>query len=219
MKRSYSPNSFSRFIPIILVIIITIVAVAAVIAIGRSLLGGGNSDQRQNEEVEVVDEGKAALLSNDYSRSVRLTVRGPIVADETFRSYRITVAPDARDMITYEGYLEKQIDAKNLNNNHRAYDEFVHALDKRNMMTENKKAKDVDPDLRGICATGKIYQFETLLAGEPVKMLWTSDCDGSPGTAGANVQEILDMFMKQIPDGNKMAAEIGLAQRSTMFRL
>ena len=40
----YSKNSMSRFVPILLVIVITIVAVGVVIAIGRALMGGGNSD-------------------------------------------------------------------------------------------------------------------------------------------------------------------------------
>ncbi|QWQ32355.1 hypothetical protein KOY48_00425 [Candidatus Minimicrobia naudis] len=46
-----------------------------------------------------------------------------------------------------------------------------------------------------------------------MKSLWTSDCSGSKGSAQANVNEILDMFLKQIPDGKKMAAGIGLKSR------
>lgn len=210
----YSKNSLSRFVPILLVIIITIVALAAVIAIGRALIGGGGA----SEVVDEMDEGRAALLSTDITRSVRVTVRGPIVADEAFRSYRITISPESRVMTTYEGYLERPLDTKTLDNNQRAYEELVHALDKRRMM-DGRPLPDEQNDLRGICATGHLYEMETLVNGEKVRHLWTSSCDGSKGSALANVSEILDMFLNQIPDGRKMAREVGLEQQSTFFRL
>lgn len=198
----------------LLVIIITIVAIAAVLAIGQALLGGGTKKEPPTQ----ADPGKEALLSSDLSRSVRVTVRGPIVADEKFRSYQITVAPNTRTMTTHEGYLEKQLEAKTFDNNTKAYEELVYALDKRKMM-DGRPLPDDKNDLRGICATGKVYKFETLMNGEPVKTLWTSDCGGSKGSAAASVHEILDMFLKQIPEGKKMAASVGLNQQETPFRL
>jgi len=216
MKYAQPRNSISRFIPILLVIIITIVAVAAVIAIGRALFGDGSSNNTQpNPNIE---DAKTALLSTDVDRSVRLTVRGPIVANENFRSYSITITPDSREMITYEGYLDNQIDRKRLDNNTKAYMELVYALDKRKMM-DGKDLTEEQNDLRGICASGKIYKFETIKNNSVVKSLWTSDCSGSKGSAQANVNEILDMFLKQIPDGKKMASGIGLGQDESPFRL
>lgn len=211
----YSRNSFSRFIPILLVIVITIIAVAAVIAIGRSILGGG---EQQQDNTAQVDEGRTALLTTDLSRSVRVTVRGPIVADENFRSYRVTISPDSRVMTTYKGYLQDEIETKRLSNNTQAYEELVFALDKRKMM-DGRALDDEQNDLRGICASKNLYEFETLVNGETVKKLWTSDCDGSKGSALANVNEILTMFLGQIPDGRTMARSVGLAQTESFFRL
>ena len=217
MKYAQPRNSISRFIPILLVIIITIVAVAAVIAIGRALFGDGGSPNSPQPNPNIED-AKTALLSTDVDRSVRLTVRGPIVANENFRSYSVTITPDSREMITYEGYLDNQIDRKRLDNNTKAYTELVYALDKRKMM-DGKDLTDEQNDLRGICASGKIYKFETIKNNSVVKSLWTSDCSGSKGSAQSNVNEILDMFLKQIPDGKKMASGIGLGQDESPFRL
>lgn len=207
-------HSFSRFIPIILVIVITIVAIAAVIAIGRSLFGGDN----RTTPSSTTDVGREALLATDTSRAVRLTVRGPIVAEEQFRSYQVTLSPDARIMTTYEGYLDKQLESKRFGNNVKAYEELVYALEKRKMM-EGRDLTAEQNDLRGICATGKVYTFETLQNSQPIKTLWTSDCSGSKGSAVANVAEIIDMFQKQIPDGKKMAQSVGLVQQDMPFRL
>lgn len=212
----YSKNSMSRFVPILLVIVITIVAVGVVIAIGRALMGGGNSDTADTQSS--VDAGRAALLSSDVSRSVRLTVRGPIVADEKFRSYQITISPSSRIMTTYEGYLSNALESKKFDNNFTAYEELIYALDKRKMM-DGRALTEEQNDLRGVCASGRVYEFETLVNGETLKKLWTSDCDGSKGSALANVSEILDMFLQQIPDGNKMAQTVGLGQQSTFFSL
>ena len=212
----YSKNSLSRFIPILLVIVIMIVAIAAVIAIGRALLGGGSSNDSTN--TAVTDEGRTALLTVDTSRSVRLTVRGPIVSDESFRSYRVTISPEERDITTYGGYLEKVIETKKFDNNNRAYEELVHALDKRRMM-DGRVLPEEQNDLRGICASGQIYQFETLVNGETVRSLWTSDCDGSKGSATANVSEVINMFLNQIPEGRKIVSGVGLGRDETFFRL
>ena len=214
MKYTQRRNSFSRFIPILLVIVITIVAVAAVIAIGRALFGKNDSGQTDQN----VNTGQVALLSTEEGRAVRLTVRGPIVANENFRSYSVIISPSSRDMTTYEGYLDKEINQKKLDNNMKAYTELVYALDKRKMMNGTQLTEQQN-DLRGICASGKVYKFETLKDNSVVKSLWTSDCSGSKGSAQANVNEILDMFLKQIPDGKKMAAGIGLSQEEALFKL
>ena len=214
MKYTQRRNSFSRFVPILLVIVITIVAVAAVIAIGRALFGKNDSGQTDQN----VNTGQVALLSTEEGRAVRLTVRGPIVANENFRSYSVIISPSSRDMTTYEGYLDKEINQKKLDNNVKAYAELVYALDKRKMMNGTQLTEQQN-DLRGICASGKVYKFETLKDNSVVKSLWTSDCSGSKGSAQANVNEILDMFLKQIPDGKKMASGIGLGQDESPFRL
>ena len=214
MKYTQRRNSFSRFVPILLVIVITLVAVAAVIAIGRALFGKNDSGQTDQN----VNTGQVALLSTEEGRAVRLTVRGPIVANENFRSYSVIISPSSRDMTTYEGYLDKEINQKKLDNNVKAYTELVYALDKRKMMNGTQLTEQQN-DLRGICASGKVYKFETLKDNSVVKSLWTSDCSGSKGSAQANVNEILDMFLKQIPDGKKMAAGIGLSQEEALFKL
>ena len=214
MKYTQRRNSFSRFVPILLVIVITIVAVAAVIAIGRVLFGGNESDQKDKN----INAGQIALLSTDEGRAVRLTVRGPIVANENFRSYSVIVSPSSRQITTYEGYLDKEISQKKLDNNVKAYTELVYALDKRKMMNGTQLTEQQN-DLRGICASGKVYKFETLSDNSVVKSLWTSDCSGSKGSAQANVNEILDMFLKQIPEGKKMVAGIGLGQEEALFKL
>jgi hypothetical protein len=198
----YKGNS-SRIVPIILVLIVVAIAIAGLVSVGRMIFGGDQTDPNQ------VDVGREALLNTSVDRSVRMTVRGPIVADEQFRSYRITVTPTSRQLVTYAGYLESVIDTKQYSNNVKAYEQFVHALDKANMMNGEAFEGDKD-DIRGICATGNVYEFEVLRGSSSVKRLWTSTCKGSPGSFKANVEQVENLFLEQVPDSRDMLRDLDI---------
>jgi FlaG/FlaF family flagellin (archaellin) len=198
----YRGNS-SRVFPIILVIVVIAIAVAALISIGRVIFGGGGSQQPQ------IDVGKQALLNTDTGHSVQMTVRGPIVADENFRSYRISVDTNGRSLTTYSGYLDQPIDSKSLSNNTQAYEQFVYALDRANLMKGTAFEGDKD-DTRGICATGRVYEFEVIDSGSTVKRLWTSTCKGSPGSFKGSVTQVQNLFLQQIPDNRDLLKTVNL---------
>lgn len=195
-------GKFTRIIPITLVVIITIIAVAAIVSLGRAIFNGG--DSRPKEEIV-----REALLITSPDRSVAMTVRGPIVADENFRSYRIAISPDQRTLTTYEGYLETVVDSKSLGNNTRAYDEFVHALDRADAMKGVEFEGDKD-DTRGICATGNVVEFNIMQNNETVKRLWTSTCSGSKGSLDASLTQLRALFTEQIPDSKVLLRTVNL---------
>lgn len=199
----YRGNS-SRVVPIILVLIIAAIAIAALVSVGRSLFGGGDQGNQTQ-----IDAGRNALLNTSTDRSIRMTVRGAIVADENFRSYQITITPDSRTLVTYTGYLDQSLSSSSYSNNSRAYEEFAYALDKANMMqgTELKEDKN---DTRGICATGQVYEFEVLQNSSTVKRLWTSTCKGSQGSLKASIAQVQNLFLNQIPDSKKTLTNIDL---------
>ena len=188
-----------RFIPIILIIIVVVVAIAALISLGRSIFGGSGE-----EKVPDVNVGQQSLLNTAIDRSVRLTVRGPIVANEDFHSYTITASPTARNMTIYNGYLDEQVESKDLPNNTRAYEQFVFALDRANMMKGSVPTGETN-DRRGLCATGRVYEYEVLQASNSIKKLWTTTCSGSKGSLDASNQQLLRLFQVQIPEFSTLA--------------
>lgn len=198
----YRGNS-SRIFPIILVIIVIAIAVAALVSIGRVIFSGGGSNQQE------VDISKEALLNTSTGHSVRMTVRGPIVADENFRSYRVTVDANVRNLTTYSGYLDQPLEGKDLGNNTQAYEEFVYALNRANLVKGTPLENEKD-DTRGICATGRVYEFEVIDSGSVVKRLWTSTCKGSPGSFKGSVTQVQNLFLQQIPDNKVLLKNIDL---------
>lgn len=194
----------SRILPIILVIVIIIIAIAALVSLARVVFFSGPSTS-----TAVVDVSRDALLNTNAGRSVSMTVRGPIVADEKFRSYKIDISANSRTIKTYTGYLDTVIDNDTLGNSVAAYDEFVHALDKAEL-TKGKQFTGDKNDTRGICATGSVYQFQIFDGKNVVKDLWTSTCRGSSGSLDASVTQLTNLFVKQIPGADSKIQKLNI---------
>jgi hypothetical protein len=196
-------SSVQRLIPIALVLIVIVVAVAALFSLGRSIFGGGTA-------TPIVDTGEQSLLNTSIDRSVRMTVRGPIVGDENFHSYTITATPTMRNLTTYEGYLDRQVDTTQLANSSKAYEQFVHALDRANI-TNGVELEGDDADMRGVCATGRVYEYEILQASNVIKKFWTTTCRNAKGSLKAPSTPLTNLFRVQIPNASKMTSKVGLS--------
>lgn len=189
-------SSSTRIFPIILIVVIVIALIVGIVTVGNYIFGNNDETEQQKTQADVARE---ELLKVDVDRSVSMTMRGPIVADEEFRSQQVIISPSMREYVVYKGYLEEEISRKEYGNNIQAYEQFVHALDKAALTTEGKYTAEEAGDLRGICATGMIYQYDILSSGSVVESFWTSTCAGSPGTFGANVTQVTNLFTSQIP--------------------
>jgi hypothetical protein len=193
----------ARIFPVIIVLIVIAIAIAALVSVGRAIFGGGDQPPAQT------DTSRDALLNISADRSVRMTVRGRIVADETFRSYQIVATPSSRILTTYSGYLSQPLEVKQYGNNVKAYEEFIYALDKADLPKGTPLTGDKD-DIRGICATGQVHEFEIMNGTNVIKHLWTSSCKGSPGSLQASVKQLESLFLEQIPDRRTALDKIDL---------
>ncbi|OYX41095.1 hypothetical protein B7Y94_05590 [Candidatus Saccharibacteria bacterium 32-49-12] len=193
-----------RIIPFILVIVIVIIAIAALVSLARAVFF---SDRPT--EVAITDTSRQQLLAVTADSSVRMTVRGPIVADEEFNSYSVVVSPSRRAMTTYTGYLDTIVDQVNYGNNSAAYEEFVYALDKAQYATGKQLDEDED-DTRGVCALGRVYEFYILDGSDVTKRLWTTSCRGLNGSLRADATHLRNLFHAQIPESNSLLTKIDI---------
>lgn len=187
-----------KILPVFITIVVIVIVIAVAVTLVRSMLqGGDNSDNKSDQSQEQTLQ--SVVVSQEATRSVRWTVRGPIVADEKFKSYQIVVTPTTRTFTVYNGYLDKVESQKTYDNNATAYEQFTYALDKANIGMI--RGKEDDSDIRGVCATeGIVYKFETVNGGEADHTVWSSSCKDSPGTMGAEPLKIQALFVNQIPD-------------------
>jgi hypothetical protein len=194
----------SRIIPVALVLIIIAIAIAALVSLARAVFFSGDT-----QKTTQVDVSRDALLSTTANRSVRITVRGAIVADEQFHSYQITISPSSRILTTYIGYLDTHVDQVLLPNNIPAYEEFVYALDRASLVKGIELTGDKN-DTRGICASGLVYQFDVLQDTKTVKSLWTTTCKSVTGSLSASVDQLKKLFIDQIPNATTLIGKIHL---------
>lgn len=192
----------SRILPTVLTIIVIVIAIAGLVALARLLFTGSSSTAVS--EFQAQQQG---LLNTDDGRAVSMRVRGPIVADEDFRSYQVIISPTQRKFTAYTGYLDVITDQQVLSNNTAAYDQFVHALNKANMVAGTPFTGDKN-NVLGVCATGKVYEYRTIDGGDDQTMLWTSTCSGSPGSLKASSTQLSQLFLNQIPDGSNIEANL-----------
>lgn len=142
---------------------------------------------------------KPQVTDTRLGRSVKMTVKGPIVGEEGYTSYSIEVSRDSRVITRMQGYQGTISDERTYDNNRRAYEEFVYALQRARFSSERTVAAS-GAEERGVCATGKRYEFELLQSGSQLQRLWTTSCQGSRGTLAGNATNLKSLFDKQIPE-------------------
>lgn len=192
----------NRIFPIIVVILIVAIVIAAAVSIGRAIFGGGS-------EPAPVDQSQTALLDATGGSHVVMSVRGPIVSHEDFRSYQIDITPSSRNITTYTGYTGQRLDSQQLGNSTTAYEEFVYALNRANF-AEGRELEGEKNDTRGICPTGRLYEFAIMRGDTAVKQLWTTSCGGTRGSLRANLDQIRTLFHRQLPDSSRLINRIDL---------
>ncbi|MBC7746474.1 hypothetical protein H7Y40_00640 [Pedobacter sp.] len=178
-------------------LIASIVFIFIVGAIFFAISGGlfGGADRRSADT-------QTTVTDIFVGRSVRMTVNGPIVANENRQSYQIDVGLDSRTLQGFQGYDLTVAASSSLNNNRQAYTQFVYALSRADYGKE-RRLSDADADDRGVCATGKVYTFEILDNGRSVSQLWAASCSNTKGTLAATstqVKSIKSLFDLQIPN-------------------
>ncbi|MGB4420387.1 MAG: hypothetical protein WBI29_01140 [Candidatus Saccharimonadales bacterium] len=177
-----------------------ILAILVVVSLGIFFVAETIVDRTKNQPVDL---GKEALLKTSDGYMVSLSVRGPIVADEDFRSYEIVISPNMRELSVYEGYKKNNLDSIKLNNNLPAYEQFVYALDKAGFMDGSNSS-----DNKGVCATGYIYEFATIKDEKNVKKVWSSSCNNDRGISRSSVKNIVNLFLNQIKGGEALIEKL-----------
>ena len=187
----------ARIFPIIIFVAVAAALIFGLVTVGRYMFAGNDNNP---DAVSKVEQARDELLTINADRSVRMTIRGPIVGDENFRTYAVSISPSERLYTTYKGYRDSVKQRETFDNNTPAYEEFVYALDKAAFTKTGKFTEEEASDIRGICATGRVYEYEIFDGNSRLQRYWTSTCKGSPGTFGASVEQVTDLFSAQVPD-------------------
>lgn len=172
-------------------IILLVLSVWGIASIAKNLFSSNttSSGTQQEQKVNLTDYQKPNTV-------VKLTVEGPIVADENFNGYEIEVAQDFRQMTYFKGFGRAVVTQKRYDNNAAAYESFMQALSRLGFANTKKSTSESE---LGACPTGKRYVYELHDLDEQIIRTWSGSCS-TDGTFGGNGSGVRSLFKAQIPD-------------------
>lgn len=154
---------------------------------------------RPSDGATIEEQNRRLVTTTHSGRSVRMTVYGPVVANENRESYEVTVSTSTRRFAAYQGYSQTQIASKDYDNTLEAYQQFVYALSRAGFDKERRLSTDQADD-RGACSTGQRFVYELYENGDAIKRVWTTTCSSAKGSFGGVNTATKDLFNKQIPE-------------------
>ena len=193
---------------ILMILIMAVVLFGGFYLAGKFLLGGEN----QNNSGEEVNLGQQLLDKPNDKTAVRMSVRGPITAQEEHYSIALTINASARELLIFRGYEGKIMTQEKLENSKASFDDFLSALSRAGMAKESQNEENP----QGICAIGQIIKFEIFenhqnengaISEKSAKSLWTTSCPGLTGNFDGLTANVIALFLDQIPDArNRISA-------------
>ncbi len=145
---------------------------------------------------------------SDRATKVRFITDGATVGLENHRSIRITVDQTERKIEILKGYTEEIIREQSFGNDTAAFTKFLAGLENFGYNKENPNASK---DERGVCPLSYRFIYEAVYeSGEPLRS-WSSSC-GTGNRAAGNLTGIQQLFRNQIPNYNKLVADVNLAR-------
>lgn len=146
----------------------------------------------------------------DYATSnavVRLTIDGPINADQNHQAVRITVGQDDTTYEQIQGYQGTVVNQQSFANNQDSYSNFLYALGHAGF-TQGDSSKLLANE-KGYCPLGNRYVFELIDGGSNVERYWATSC-GKPKTYKGNVNLTLTLFQAQVPGYSNLTQNLSL---------
>jgi len=170
---------------------------------GNGSQNGGNQPATGSKPKTVDD--LAAYASSDAV--ARLTIDGPIVADQNHQAVRITVGQDDTTYEQISGYQGSVVKQQSFVNNQNAYSNFLYALGRAGFL-KGDDSKTLANE-KGYCSTGNRYVFELIEDGNDIQRYWATNC-GNPKTYKGNLNLTLTLFRAQVPGYNDLAQDLNL---------
>ena len=173
-----------------------LITIGLIILLIVLIFGGGGS---KKSTLPTSNKSLDSYAGSDAE--VRMTIDGPVNADQIHRQIQIDVS---KDQITYEqitGYQGGVTKTTNYENNQSAYSDFLRTLAVAGFTKGN-----TDPQLkdeRGYCPLGDRYIFEFIQEDKVIERYWATGCGGVKSFLG-DLDITTQLFEAQVPDFNEV---------------
>jgi len=184
--------------------IVVVIAVILVVIAGIAVIRGGN------QQKPLSPAANKPLTLPEYGNTtgqVSWTIDGRVNGDDIHRQIRVTVSRDSRVIDVIQGYGGIVMTTKQYYNTLQAYDVFLRAINTEKFLLARKGVKNTDE--RGQCPLGFRNIFKLEQDNKQISRLWSSTCSGI-GTFAGNTADLQVLFKRQIPDYDKLTAQVAL---------
>jgi hypothetical protein len=131
------------------------------------------------------------------SAQVRLTIDGPINANQNHQQVQITADQNSVTYDQIQGYDGNVINQQQFTNSENAYSAFLHALEVAGFTEGNSSAALSDE--QGQCPLGDRFTFELIQNGNDLERFWTTSCPKSPRNYEGDAPLTITLFQAQVP--------------------
>ena len=177
--------------------------------------GGGSKNNNQSDDG--TKRPKTVQQLADFASTnavVRLTIDGPINADQNHQSVQITVGNDDTTYQQFQGYEGTVANQQTFANNQTAYSNFLYALGHGGFLLGDGSKKLANE--KGYCPLGNRYVFELIEGGDTIQRYWATSC-GNPKTYKGNLGLTLTLFQAQVPNYSDLISNLrNLQPQSTL---
>jgi hypothetical protein len=129
---------------------------------------------------------------------VRLTIDGPINANEDHQQVQITVNQNVVTFDQLQGYDGNVVNQQQFANSENAYTAFLYAL-ALNGFTDGNSSSALSNE-QGHCALGERYTFELIQGGNDLEHYWATSCTNVIKSFNGDLPLMLTLFEAQIPN-------------------
>jgi hypothetical protein len=132
------------------------------------------------------------------SAEVRLTIDGPINANQDHQQVQITANQNLVTFDQFQGYDGTVVNQQQFVNTENAYTAFLYAL-QLNGFTEGNTSSALSNE-QGHCATGERYTLELIQGGNDLEHFWATNCPNVVRSFNGNLPLMLTLFEAQVPN-------------------
>ncbi len=138
---------------------------------------------------------------------VRLTIDGPVNANQNHEQVRISVGRDNVTFEQLEGYDGNVVNTQNYANTENAYTTFLRSLSRAGFTNGDPDPKARDE--RGFCPLGNRYIFQVSQNNRDIQRYWSTNCDDAKTYLGA-ADLTITLFQAQVPQYDELVDELDL---------
>ncbi|HVA11538.1 MAG TPA: hypothetical protein VNG32_05255 [Candidatus Dormibacteraeota bacterium] len=137
---------------------------------------------------------------------VRLTIDGPINANQNHRQVQITVNQNVVTFDQFRGYDSTMVNQQQFVNSVNAYSAFLYSLE-LNGFTEGNNSSALSNE-QGHCALGDRYILELIQGGNNLERYWATSCPKVVESFAGNLPVTLTLFEAQVPNYQTLTKNI-----------